>query len=109
MLDGMIFQGRRVSLTAHEQSCLQRPSVSASSLEQDIIISQAVKLSATVGGNQGTRSCSGKCLSFRNCSEMCVKRGTKGTEKKYQVYIIKKREQRLMQCLNHTVIKSNQK
>lgn len=107
MLDGTIFQGRRVSQTAHKQSCLQRASVSASGLEQGIVISQAVRLSAAVGGNQGTRSCSGKWLSFKSCSEMCAQRETKDTEKKYQVYIIKKRKQRLMECLNHTVIKSN--
>lgn len=40
---------------------------------------------------------------------MCAERGTKDIENKYQVYIIKKREQRLMQYLNHTVIKNNQK
>lgn len=54
MLDGTVFQGRRVSQTANKESCLQRPSVPASGLEQDIVISQAVTLSAVVGGNRGT-------------------------------------------------------
>lgn len=40
-----------MSQAAHKQSCLQRSFVSAFMLEQDIVISQAARLSAAVGGN----------------------------------------------------------
>lgn len=55
-----------MSLAAHKQSCLRRPSVSAFVLEQDVVIFQAVRLSAAVGGKY-----SGKYLSLKSSSEMC--------------------------------------
>lgn len=40
-----------MSLAAHKQPCLRRPSVLALVWEQDTVIFQAVRLSAAAGGN----------------------------------------------------------
>lgn len=81
--------------------------------EQDIhvVISQAVRLSAAVGGYWGTRICSGKCLFLKSSCEMCAKRGTKDTKKKPQahIYFAKGKQLEVGLVSYHIVTKSNQK